>query len=54
MISSIFVYSQTKDTLENITELKSIKVNGKRRKPVEIINERNTGGLFSNMVTSRI
>lgn len=47
------VYSQTKDSLENITELKSVKVNGKRKKPVEIINERYTTGLFSNMVTSR-
>ena len=45
--------SQTKDSLENITELKSVKVNGKRRKPVDIINERYTTGLFSNMVTSR-
>ena len=46
-------YSQTKDSLENVTELKSVKVKGNRRKPVEIINERYTTGLFSNMVTSR-
>lgn len=46
-------YSQTKDSVENVTELKSVKVNGKRRKPIEIINERYTTGLFSNMVTSR-
>ena len=46
-------YSQIKDSLENVTELKLVKVNGKRRKPVQIINERYTTGLFSNMVTSR-
>ena len=50
---SIVGYSQTKDSLENVTELKSVKVNGKRKKPVEIINERYTTGLFSNMITSR-
>lgn len=44
--------SQTKDSLENITELKLVKVKGNRRKPVEIINERYTTGLFSNMATS--
>lgn len=48
-----FGYSQTKDTLENITELKSVKVSGKRRKPIEIINDRYSTGLFSNMTTSR-
>ena len=50
---SIVGYSQTKDSLENVSELKLVKVNGKRKKPVEIINERYTTGLFSNMVTSR-
>ena len=45
--------SQTKDSLYKVSELKSVKVNGKRRKPVEIINERYTKGLFSNIVTSR-
>ena len=50
---SIVGYSQTKDSLENVSELKLVKVNGKRKKPVEIINERYTTGLFSNMITSR-
>ena len=45
--------SQIKDSIEHISELKSVKVKGNRRKPVEIINERYTTGLFSNMVTSR-
>lgn len=45
--------SQTKDTLESISDLKSVKVLGKRKKPIDIINERYTSGLFSNMATSR-
>lgn len=48
-----FGFAQKKDTIENLNELKSVKVNGKRKKQVEIINERYTTGLFSNMVTSR-
>lgn len=53
MIFSIVGYSQTKDSLEKVTVLKSVKVYGKKRKPIEIINERYTTGLFSNMATSR-
>ena len=41
------------DTIVNSIELKSVKVLGKRKKPIEIVNERYTTGLFSNMVTSR-
>jgi hypothetical protein len=41
------------DTIENPRELKSVKVSTKRKKPIEIINERYTTGLFSNMTTSR-
>ena len=32
---------------------KTLKVLGKRKKPIEIVNERYTTGLFSNIVTSR-
>lgn len=48
-----FGFTQKKDTIENLNELKSVKVSGKRKRPIEIINERYTAGLFSNMVTSR-
>ena len=41
------------DTIVNSIELKSVKVLGKRKKPIEIVNERYTTGLFSNIVTSR-
>ena len=41
------------DTIENPRELKSVKVSTKRKKPIEIINERYATGLFSNMTTSR-
>jgi hypothetical protein len=41
------------DTIVNSIKLKSVKVSGKRKKPIEIVNERYTTGLFSNMVTSR-
>jgi len=50
---SLLGYSQTKDTLESIINLKSVKVSTKRKKPIEIINERYATGLFSNMTTSR-
>ncbi len=50
----IFGKTQTLDSLEKVTELKSIKVSGKRKRPIEIINERYTTGLFSNMSSSRI
>ncbi len=33
--------------------MKSVKVSTKRKKPIEIINERYATGLFSNMTTSR-
>jgi len=50
---SLLGYSQTKDTLESIINLKSVKVSTKRKKPIEIINESYATGLFSNMTTSR-
>ena len=46
-------YTQTRDTLDNTTELKSVKVSGKRKKLVEIVNEKYTTGLFANMSSSR-
>lgn len=46
-------YTQTSDTLDNTTELKSVKVSGKRKKLVEIVNEKYTTGLFANMSSSR-
>jgi len=46
-------YSQTIDSLEKVTELKSVKVNGKRIKPIEIINKSYTNGLFSSMSRGR-
>jgi hypothetical protein len=56
IVSFIFVtyssFSQS-DTIVNSIELKSVKVLGKRKKPIEIVNERYTTGLFSNMATSR-
>ena len=45
-------YSQS-DTIVNPSELKSVKVLTKRKKTIEIINERYTTGLFSNMVRGR-
>ena len=45
--------TQTIDSLEKVTELTSVKVSGKRKRPIEIINERYTSGLFSNMASSR-
>ena len=48
----ILGYAQS-DTAVNTTELKSVKVSSKRKKPVEIINEKYTSGLFSNMITAR-
>ncbi len=46
-------YTQTRDTLDNTTELKSVKVSGKRKKLVEIVNEKYTTGLFANVSSSR-
>ena len=45
--------TQTVNSLEKVTELTSVKVSGKRKRPIEIINERYTSGLFSNMASSR-
>ena len=45
--------TQTIDSLEKVTELTSVKVSGKHKRPIEIINERYTSGLFSNMASSR-
>ncbi len=48
-----FGFSQTKDTSESITNLKSVKVSGKRKKPIQIVNDRYTTGLFSSMSRGR-
>jgi hypothetical protein len=45
--------TQTIDSLEKVTELTSVKVSGKRKRPIEIINERYTSGLFASMASSR-
>jgi hypothetical protein len=47
-----FGYSQSDTIPENI-QLKSVKVTSKRKKPIEIINEKYTTGLFANMTSSR-
>ena len=49
----IYGQTQTIDSLEKVTELTSVKVSGKRKRPIEIINERYTSGLFANMASSR-
>jgi hypothetical protein len=41
------------DTLMNQVELKSVNVKSKLKKPIELINEKYTSGLFSNMITSK-
>ena len=46
-------FSQTKDSSGNITILKSVQVAGKRKKPITILNERYTNGLFSSMARAR-
>ena len=48
-----FGQSQTKDSLDKVVELTSVKVSGKRKRSTEVINERYTTGLFSNMASSR-
>ncbi len=45
-------FSQTDSTYTSVI-LETVKVSGKRKKPIEIVNERYTSGLFSNMTTSR-
>ncbi len=52
IILSHFGFAQ-KDTSIQSNELKTVKVSGKRKKPIELVNERYTTGLFSNMVTAR-
>ncbi|MEY4459546.1 MAG: hypothetical protein RIT38_757, partial [Bacteroidota bacterium] len=49
-----FQSSAQKDTNIQSNQLRTVKVSGKRKKPIELVNERYTTGLFSNMVTARI
>lgn len=53
MVNVLSGFTQTKDSIEHISELKSVKVSGKRKKPIEIINERYASGLFYNMSRGR-
>ncbi len=46
--------TQTTDSIEKVTELKSIKVSSKRKRPIEIVNEKYTTGVFANISSSRI